>query len=174
MLCLYLEQHIMLLRSDRPPFGIRLSLMLPVFQEAAHSRGGSLSCNVETYHGYCKSNHTVSQSWPNPVLPVNQPLFAIAKQIQWEWPLQYGDMVMFGGLHLQMVAFKIIGDLLKDSGRTGVLAGAEIATPGTADSFISASHVKKTCLAPPGDRLQFISGAQSRLYGIYPGSRRRK
>ena len=41
----------------------------------------------------------------------------------------------------------IQGDLLKDSGWTGAPVEAEIATAGTADSFISASHVKKACLA---------------------------
>lgn len=46
-----------------------------------------------------------------------------------------------------MGAFKLLGDLLKDSGWTGALAETEIATPATAYSFICASHVKKTSLA---------------------------
>lgn len=45
-----------------------------------------------------------------------------------------------------MAVFKILGDLLKDSGWTSALAEAEIVTPGTADYFISALHVKKICL----------------------------
>ncbi len=46
-----------------------------------------------------------------------------------------------------MAAFKVLCDLLKDSGWTGALTEAEIASPGTADSFLSATHVKKTCRA---------------------------
>ncbi len=38
---------------------------------------------------------------------VDQPLFAIAKNIQWKWPLDYGEdkfLIMFGGLHIEMQA----------------------------------------------------------------------
>ena len=56
-------------------------------------------------------------------------------------------VVMLGGLHLEMGAFKALFYLLKDSRWTGALTETEIATARTADSFISASHVKKTCLA---------------------------
>jgi len=38
-----------------------------------------------------------------PVLTFDQPLFALAKQIQWRWPEQYGNekfVIMFGGLHI--------------------------------------------------------------------------
>lgn len=34
-------------------------------------------------------------------------------------------VIMFGGLHIEMAAFKIVGDLLKDSGWSGALAEAE-------------------------------------------------
>ena len=48
-----------------------------------------------------------------PVLTFDQPLFALAKQIQWKWPEKYGNeklVVMFGGLHIEMAALKTIGD----------------------------------------------------------------
>ena len=37
-----------------------------------------------------------------PVVTFDQPLYAIAKQIQWKWPEMYGEVtfvVMFGDLH---------------------------------------------------------------------------
>lgn len=40
-----------------------------------------------------------------PVITLDQPLFALAKAIQWKWPAEYGEdkfVVMFGGLHLEM------------------------------------------------------------------------
>ena len=40
----------------------------------------------------------------------------------------------------------MLGDL-KDSGWTTALTEAEVASAGTADSFVSASHVKKTHLS---------------------------
>ena len=39
------------------------------------------------------------------VVTLDQPLFALAKQIQWKWPEKYGEdkmVVMFGGLHIEM------------------------------------------------------------------------
>ena len=44
---------------------------------------------------------------------MDQPLFAIAKQIQWKVPENYGEkqyFVMMGGLHIKIVSLKIIGD----------------------------------------------------------------
>ncbi|KAJ8355070.1 hypothetical protein AAFF_G00101580 [Aldrovandia affinis] len=47
-----------------------------------------------------------------PVVTFDQPLFALAKQIQWKWPESYGEdqiVVIFGGLHIEMVALKTLG-----------------------------------------------------------------
>ena len=79
-----------------------------------------------------------------PIITVDQPLYAVAKQIQWSWPATHGEdhfIVMFGGLHIEMAALKALGDLLKGSGWTGALVQAGVATPGTADSFLKASHL---------------------------------
>ena len=43
-----------------------------------------------------------------PVIAVEQPLFASAKQIQWKLVNGHGEdkfVVMFGGLHIEMTAF---------------------------------------------------------------------
>ena len=53
-----------------------------------------------------------------PVVAADQPLYDLAKQIQWQWPEEYGEdkfVVMFGGLHIEMAALKSMGMLLKDS-----------------------------------------------------------
>ena len=51
---------------------------------------------------------------------------------------------MFGGLHIEMTALKMLGDLLEGSGWIGALVQAEVATSGTANSFLRASHVTRT------------------------------
>ncbi|KAG7175668.1 hypothetical protein Hamer_G024292 [Homarus americanus] len=82
-----------------------------------------------------------------PVVTLDQPLYALAKQIQWAWPKRYGEdklVVMFGGLHIEMAALKMLGDWLEGSGWVEVLVQAEIATPGSADSFLRAAHVTRT------------------------------
>ena len=81
------------------------------------------------------------------VLTFDQPLYAMAKQVQWKWPEDYGEdkfVIMFGGLHIEMAALKTIGDWLKGSGWVQALVQAEITTAGTADSFLRASHVART------------------------------
>ena len=82
-----------------------------------------------------------------PVVTFDQPLFAIAKQVQWNWPSTHGEdffVIILGGLHIEMAALKTAGDWLQGSGWTKALVQAEIATAGIADSFLRASHVGRT------------------------------
>ena len=74
-----------------------------------------------------------------PVIACDQPLFKIAKQIQWMWPKEYGEesfVIMLSDLHIKMALLKALGDLLDGSGWTSALVQAEIATAGTSNSFL--------------------------------------
>ena len=78
-------------------------------------------------------------------------MFALAKQIQWPWPESYGEdklAVMFGGLHIEMAALKMLEDWLQGSGWVNALVQGQIMTPGTADSFLQVAHVGHTRRAP--------------------------
>ena len=82
-----------------------------------------------------------------PILAADQPLYALAKQIQWYWPDEYGEdkfVIMFGGLHIEMTNLKSIGSMLQDSGWTSTLVEADVASSGTTDSFLFATNVTKT------------------------------
>ena len=82
-----------------------------------------------------------------PVMAFDQPLFALAKFVQWCWPEKYGEqhyVVMFGGLHIEMAIWNTIGDFLHDSGWTTALCEAEIASSGIAESFLKSSHLTTT------------------------------
>ena len=82
-----------------------------------------------------------------PVITDDQPIYAVLKQIQWQWPEQSGEnkfVIMFGGLHIEMAALKSIGTLLQSSGWTSAIVEADIASSGTAESFLSASSVTRT------------------------------
>ena len=84
-----------------------------------------------------------------PVIAANQPLYALLKQIQWEWS-EYGEdkfIKMFGGLHIEMAALKSIGTLLEDSGWISAIVAGGVASSGTAESFLTASSVTRTRLA---------------------------
>ena len=82
-----------------------------------------------------------------PVITVDQPLYTISKQIQWTWPSTYVEdyfVIIFGGLHIEMAGLKVIGDWLEDAGRIEALVKARVASPGTANLFLKASHVTRT------------------------------
>jgi len=82
-----------------------------------------------------------------PIITADQPLYTLCKQIQWTWPGLYGEdklVVMFGGLHIEMNALKVLGDLLDSSGWTGALTQVNVTTSGTADSYLKVSHVTRT------------------------------
>ena len=82
-----------------------------------------------------------------PIMTFDQPLFALAKSVQWKWPHILGEgkfLVMFGGLHIELALWNTIGDFLEDSGWTAALTESGVATAGKADSFLNASHLTRT------------------------------
>ena len=66
-----------------------------------------------------------------PVITLDQPLYAITKKIQWNWPENYGEnqfVIVLGGLHIEMAGLKVIGDWLEDSGWVEALVQAKVAS----------------------------------------------
>jgi len=123
------------------PFKVSITSLLPLLRDEAHS--------IATIkHVLEKIKETVRFLNPGqtPVVAADQPLYSLAKQIQWQWP-EYGEdkvVMMFGGLHIEMAALKSIGSLLQDSGWTSPLVEAGVASSGTAESYLSASSVTRT------------------------------
>ena len=82
-----------------------------------------------------------------PVLTVDQPLYAIAKGIQWLWPNTYGEekyVVLMDGLHIEKALLKSLGNWLDGSGWVAVMAAANFTTEGRADALQSGSHISRT------------------------------
>jgi hypothetical protein len=82
-----------------------------------------------------------------PVVAFDVSLYAIAKFTQWKWPHMHGEgkfIAMFGSLHMEMVVWTTCGNYLEGSGWTSALTQAGIASSGTADSFLKASHLTRT------------------------------
>ena len=116
--------------------------LLPLFLECAHTV-------AMIRHSMDVVKNAVEHVNPGqtPVVTLDQPLFALAKQIQWKWPEKYGEdkmVAMFGGLLIEMAALKTLSGWLRGSGWVQALVQSEIATPGTADSFLRAAHVTRT------------------------------
>lgn len=128
------------LQNDKNPPS--LSGLLPLFYEKA-------ATPAMIQHGMNVLRQTVQYLNPGqiPVIALDQPLFALAKMVQWKWPDNYGEnkyVVMFGGLHLEMGLWNVLGDLLESSGWTTAIIEAEIATSGVAESFLKVSHLTRT------------------------------
>lgn len=74
-------------------------------------------------------------------------MYVVTKQIQWKWKDSYGKnkfVIMFGGLHIEMAFLKVIGDWLDESGWTAALVEANVATPGTGESFIKVTSITRS------------------------------
>jgi len=51
---------------------------------------------------------------------------------------------MLGGLLIEMALWNTLGDMLEDSGWTSALTESEVASSGTADSFLRVVHLTRT------------------------------
>jgi hypothetical protein len=90
---------------------------------------------------------SITNPGQTPVITCDQPLFKLMKEIQWTWPDSFGEdrfVVILGGLHIKMSLLKCLGNLLENTGWTAALEEGQIASPGTAESFLKVAHVKKT------------------------------
>ena len=81
-----------------------------------------------------------------PVIIADMPLYAICKQIQWQWPKTHGEekyVAMLEGLHIEMSILKLLGDWLNGSGWKTALVQAGVTTSGRADAISNGSQVTR-------------------------------
>ena len=64
-----------------------------------------------------------------PVVALDQPLFAFAKQIQWTLPAFSEEkfVAMFGGLHIEMAFLKMLGKWVAGSGWNQIMCNPGVA-----------------------------------------------
>ena len=79
------------------------------------------------------------------VITGDQPVYAIGKQVQWTFPVQFKNIFwVMGPLHIEMVILNCIGDSLRGSGWCEVYEASKINTPGRIDSFLKGNQVKRS------------------------------
>ena len=81
------------------------------------------------------------------VLGADQPLYAIIKLIQWQFPDTLGEdklVVIMGALHIEDNMHLMIGKLQHDTGWDIILSQAEVLTSGRAQSTLDEHHIKHT------------------------------
>lgn len=116
--------------------------LLPMFKESSHSP-------EMVAHAFKIIESVTNHLNPGQVsvITCDQPLYAISKQLQYSEPDLYGMnkfVLMFAGMHIEMTALKCIGTWLDGSQWNECLTDANIASSGTAHSFLQASSIKKT------------------------------
>ena len=87
-----------------------ISALIPLFPD----QGKSAAMIRHSMDAFKDSMNHVNPG-QTPVIAMNQPLFTLAKQIQWNFPKKYGEdkfMIMFGGLHVGMAFLKALGGWL--------------------------------------------------------------
>ena len=124
------------------PDPVTPAYLLPLFPEANHSF-------AMIFHAMNIVKAVVAHLNPRqvPVLVADQPLFLIAKKIQWNYPQTLGEeqfVVFLAGMHIEMTAFRLIGNTLDSSGWTTAIINSGVAAGGTADSLFAVSHLGKT------------------------------
>ena len=85
-----------------------ISAMLPLFPDKADSPA-MIKHAIDILKDVTSFLHPGQMS----VMACDCPIFAKAKFIQWTWPATYGEcefLVMFGGLHLEMGMWNMLGD----------------------------------------------------------------
>jgi len=79
---------------------------MPLFHDSAHSV-------AMIKHSTIIAKNVIQYLNPDqvPVIAMDQPLYALAKQIQWAWP-ELGEglfAVMLGGLHIEVTMLTMLG-----------------------------------------------------------------
>ena len=108
----------------------------------------------------------------SPVLGADQPLFAIAKQLQWALPDILGEeklVLMIKALHIEDKMHQMIGKQLKDSGWSNIITQAQVLTCGRAQYVPDEHHIKRTRYAHQVSLVSLYL-LQQRSYTVYCSS----
>ena len=102
--------------------------ILPLFSESSNSP-------AMIKHAMSVINAAVKHLNPGqiPIIILDQPLYAIAKTVQWAFPEIHGEdkyVLLMRGLHVEKAALTLPGDLLEGSGWVEALTEAGIFTSG--------------------------------------------
>ena len=82
-----------------------------------------------------------------PMITFDQPLYAISKQLQWNFTNQCGQerfVIMLGPLHTEMAFLSVLGDLVEGTRWTTVVQNESLTRPGVAQALLTGHDVVRT------------------------------
>ena len=69
----------------------------------------------------------------------DQPVYALIKRVQWNWPILYGEkrcVALFGPLHIEQNFLRVLGQFLSGPGWVTVLSNSGIIPCGSAEGLL--------------------------------------
>ena len=146
------------------------SSLLPLFAEAAHSI-------AMIQHAITVVMKAVEHLNPRQaaVIAFDQPLYALARQIQWRYPDTMGEdklVVMLGGLHRELAVLKATVSWLLGSGWTEADAQARITTTGRAESLVTSAHYYVYKISPSNYGIHAVYTSAESLHKLLRTIRR--
>ncbi|KAK3918979.1 Chromosome-associated kinesin KIF4 [Frankliniella fusca] len=126
------------------PHAPSINALLPLFYESA-------STAPMIYHGMKIVKNTTSYLNPAqiPIMIGDQPLFALAKLLQWNCPQEFSEdkfVVLFGHFHIEQNFLQLMGKFMKSGGWVGVAVNSGIIDVGSAEAILTVKHVTKSRL----------------------------
>ena len=131
------------LRENKPVSPKAITCLMTLFRENAHT-----PAMIHHAMMLIKEQTSFLNKGQIPVMTIDQPLYALAKFLQWTKPDTLGEqhiLVVIGDLHIEMTFMKCIGDLLDGSGWTFLLTSSMIVTTGKANAMLPASSNMVLC-----------------------------
>lgn len=119
---------------DQAPKQISINALLPLFNEKSTSPG--MVRHVMDLIGAITLYLNKDQI---PVVCGDQPLFTMAKIVQWNWPEIYGErkfVILFAPFHIEQGFLKVLGQFMEGSGWLSIVSGSGITTTGSAESLM--------------------------------------
>ncbi|KAE8744656.1 hypothetical protein FOCC_FOCC008717 [Frankliniella occidentalis] len=121
------------------PLSVSNNSLLPLFHEKSTS-----PAMVKHALDIVKNTTEFLNPGQIPVICVDQPLLTLMKLLQWSDPDKYGQknlVVLFGPLHIEQNFLRVLGDLMKGCGWSGIVANSGLLPSGSADGLLKVAFV---------------------------------
>ncbi|KAK3924496.1 3-dehydroquinate synthase, partial [Frankliniella fusca] len=119
-----------------------VNTLLPLFHEVAETPS-----MVKHGLNIVISITSMVNAGQTPVMCMDQPLYALGKILQWNWPETYGEhkiVLIMGGLHIEQAFLRLLGSFMEECGWAQIFAQAGVTSEVGAEGLLKVHHIKKS------------------------------